>query len=65
MKILYHGSDKIVNSPRYGVGKADNDYGSGFYTTEDINSAKEWAVINGQEEIFRLHISVSHCLLIK
>lgn len=50
MKILYHGSDKIVNSPRYGVGKADNDYGSGFYTTEDINSAKEWAVINGQEE---------------
>ena len=45
---LYHGSDEVVNNPRFGVGKADNDYGSGFYTTEDPESAKEWAVINGQ-----------------
>ncbi len=28
MKILYHGSDKIVSRPLYGVGKADNDFGS-------------------------------------
>ncbi len=49
MKILYHGSDKIVSSPRYGVGKADNDFGSGFYMTEDIESAKEWAAVNGQD----------------
>lgn len=34
-KILYHGSDVILKKPLYGVGKEDNDYGSGFYTTEN------------------------------
>lgn len=48
MHILFHGSDEIIKIPRYGVGKADNDYGSGFYTTEDRESAREWAIINGQ-----------------
>ncbi len=38
-KILYHGSDVILKKPLYGVGKEDNDYGSGFYTTEDIEKA--------------------------
>lgn len=49
METLYHGSDEIIKKPRYGAGKPDNDYGSGFYTTEDPESAKEWAVINGRE----------------
>ncbi len=44
---LYHGSDRIVSKPLFGVGKEDNDYGSGFYTTEDPEKAKEWAVANG------------------
>jgi hypothetical protein len=48
-KILYHGSDKIVKKPLYGIGKEDNDYGSGFYTTEDIMKAKEWASVNGTD----------------
>lgn len=39
-KILYHGSDVILKKPLYGVGKEDNDYGSGFYTTEDIEKAR-------------------------
>lgn len=47
VKTIYHGSDRIVDKPMYGVGKEDNDYGSGFYTTEDIEKAREWAVING------------------
>lgn len=47
IRTLYHGSDKEVKKPEYGIGKADNDYGSGFYTTEDVERAKEWAVING------------------
>lgn len=47
IRTLYHGSDKEVRKPEYGLGKPDNDYGSGFYTTEDIERAKEWAVING------------------
>lgn len=47
---IYHGSDKIVRKPLFGVGKKDNDYGSGFYTTEDIEKAQEWAIINGEKD---------------
>ena len=47
---LYHGSDKIVKTPMYGVGKEDNDYGSGFYTTRDIDKAREWALVNGTDK---------------
>ena len=41
--ILYHGSDSIVKSPEYGKGKFYNDYGRGFYCTENKELAKEWA----------------------
>ena len=41
--IIYHGSQQIVEVPRYGVGKEYNDYGRGFYCTESIELAKEWA----------------------
>ena len=41
--IIYHGSQQIVEKPLYGFGKAYNDYGSGFYCTENIELAKEWA----------------------
>ncbi len=41
---LYHGSINIIEKPEYGKGKPYNDYGLGFYTTEDIELAKEWAV---------------------
>ena len=41
--ILYHGSKAIVEKPVYGFGKDNNDYGRGFYCTEDIELAKEWA----------------------
>ena len=37
---LYHGSDVIVGQPEYGKGKLNNDYGRGFYCTEDINLAR-------------------------
>ena len=41
---LYHGTpDKIV-TPTYGRGAEKHDYGKGFYLTEDIELAKEWAV---------------------
>ena len=42
--IIYHGSEKIVDKPIYGFGKKYNDYGLGFYTTEDFELAKEWSV---------------------
>ncbi len=42
--IIYHGSEHIIKNPIYGFGKKYNDYGLGFYTTEDCELAKEWAV---------------------
>jgi len=41
--IVYHGSDHIVKVPVFQGGKRNNDYGHGFYTTESLELAKEWA----------------------
>lgn len=41
--ILYHGSPVIIERPEFGKGKANNDYGRGFYCTEHIELAKEWS----------------------
>lgn len=45
--ILYHGSPEIREHPEYGKGKSYNDYGKGFYCTEHIELAKEWACSEG------------------
>ena len=39
---IYHGSPSIV-TPVFGEGKTYNDYGQGFYCTENLELAKEWA----------------------
>ena len=44
---IYHGSTNIIESPQYGLGKAYNDYGRGFYCTEHIELAKEWSCNEG------------------
>ena len=57
--ILYHGSDKIIHSPQFGVGNPHNDYGLGFYCTEDKELAKEWAcpeARNGIANIYELNV---------
>ena len=41
---VYHGSEKIIQQPIYGEGRKHNDYGVGFYCTENEELAKEWAV---------------------
>ena len=41
--ILYHGSSEIIQKPVFGKGKSYNDYGQGFYCTEHLELAKEWA----------------------
>ena len=41
--IIYHGSKEIVEVPVYGKGSEHNDYGRGFYCTESLELAKEWA----------------------
>ena len=43
-KLIYHGSQNVIEFPKYGVGKLYNDYGLGFYCTESIELAKEWSV---------------------
>jgi hypothetical protein len=47
--ILYHGSDKIIENPVFGEGKLYNDYGRGFYCTEHVELAKEWACASGND----------------
>ena len=42
--ILYHGSEKVIETPTFGSGKENNDFGLGFYCTESEDLAKEWAV---------------------
>ena len=41
--VLYHGSPFIIEKPELSKGKVSNDYGRGFYCTEDIEMAREWA----------------------
>ena len=41
--VIYHGSPKIIEKPVFGAGNPNNDYGLGFYCTETLDLAKEWA----------------------
>ncbi|MBO7564010.1 MAG: DUF3990 domain-containing protein [Clostridiales bacterium] len=41
---IYHGSKQIVEIPTFGSGRKNNDFGLGFYCTESLDLAKEWAV---------------------
>lgn len=40
---VYHGSEHSEVVPEYGAGKPNNDFGKGFYCTENIEHAREWA----------------------
>ena len=42
--ILFHGTSDKEITPTFGLGEDKHDYGRGFYLTEDIELAKEWAV---------------------
>lgn len=58
---VYHGSYEKIVEPLFGFGKDYNDYGKGFYTTLDIEKAKEWAhtqeLISGYVHKIELDIS--------
>lgn len=47
--ILYHGSPNKIVVPQFGFGEGKHDYGKGFYLTENIELAKEWAVCRPDE----------------
>ena len=46
---IYHGSVNLVEQPLFGEGKLFNDYGRGFYCTEHVELAKEWACSSGRD----------------
>lgn len=46
--IIYHGSKDIIEKPEFGKGNKKNDYGLGFYCTENVEIAKEWACSNNE-----------------
>ena len=41
---IYHGSEHIVRKPVFGTGNAYNDFGLGFYCSENARNAAAWAV---------------------
>ena len=60
--ILFHGSPNREVLPTFGKGEDKHDYGRGFYLTENIDLAKEWAVCqpnktNGFVHKYRLDTS--------
>ena len=59
-KILYHGSEFLIEKPEFGKGARHNDYGRGFYCTENIELAREWACAkqkNGYVNIYDIVFS--------
>ncbi|MBO7380128.1 MAG: DUF3990 domain-containing protein [Neisseriaceae bacterium] len=41
--LLYHGSSVIVRQPELLSNQRALDFGAGFYTTSDLQQAKQWA----------------------
>lgn len=57
---LYHGSEVIVERPEFGKGARHNDYGKGFYCTENPELAREWACAkqkNGYVNIYDMNMT--------
>lgn len=48
---LYHGSIVRVKRPSLRVGRANTDFGKGFYTTTDYVQAARWALIRSQRAV--------------
>lgn len=48
--VLFHGSPDKSITPTFGRGEDRHDYGKGFYLTEDVQLAREWAVCKPTEE---------------
>ena len=59
---IYHGSTQTVKKPQKAKGKPNNDYGQGFYCTENYPLACEWASknkdIQGYVNTYSLNLSV-------
>lgn len=51
---VYHGSQEQYFKPIYGLGEDKHDYGKGFYLTQNVELAREWAV-SSQQDFGYLH----------
>lgn len=58
--ILYHGTAERIVSPSFGLGNEKHDYGKGFYLTESVDLAKEWAVCRPNEQNGWIHRERMH-----
>lgn len=56
--VIYYGSKDIIEKPYYHGGKAENDYGFGFYCTESLEIAKEWSCSNNENNGFANKYSI-------
>ena len=52
---IYHGSEKVIEVPTFGEGKKHNDFGLGFYCTESLELAREWAVSSQRDGFANLY----------
>ena len=43
-KIIYHGSNVGVTEPKLNFSRRTLDFWKGFYTTENYEQAKDWAI---------------------
>lgn len=63
--ILYHGTSNKIVEPVFGGGDDKHDYGRGFYLTENIELAKEWAVCRPNDKNGWVHKYELDCSGIK
>ena len=59
--IIYHGSKDIIAKPEFGKGNERNDYGLGFYCTENVELAKEWACSNNETNGYANQYEIDLC----
>ena len=59
--IIYHGSKDIIEKPEFGNGNKKNDYGLGFYCTENVELAKEWACSNNETSGYANQYEIDLC----
>lgn len=55
-RTLYHGSQQTIPTPLFGAGNRFNDYGLGFYCTESLDLAKEWACLPEQDGVANCYL---------
>jgi len=61
---IYHGSAQVVDTPTFGSGRRNNDFGLGFYCTESNDLAKEWAVSSLRDGFSNRYTLDTECLKI-